>query len=47
MTTPDLMPAAKRALAIVTDEGGLTYYYAAIVSREMSIPCVIWHQSGH
>ncbi len=40
MTTPDLVPAMKRAVAIVTDEGGLTCH-AAIVSRELGIPCVV------
>lgn len=40
MTTPDLMPAMKRAAAFVTDEGGITCH-AAIVAREMNKPCVI------
>ena len=40
MTTPDYVPAMKRAVAIVTDEGGLTCH-AAIVSRELGIPCII------
>lgn len=40
MTTPRLMEAVKMAAAIVTDEGGLTAH-AAIVSRELHIPCVI------
>jgi len=40
MTTPDLMPLIKKALAIVTDEGGVTCH-AAIVSREFDIPCII------
>ena len=40
MTNPDLAPAMTRAAAIVTDEGGLTSH-AAIVSREMGIPCVV------
>lgn len=39
-TTPDIMPAMKQAAAIVTDQGGITCH-AAIVSRELSIPCVI------
>jgi len=40
MTTPDFVPAMKRAVAIVTDEGGRTCH-AAIVSRELGIPCVV------
>jgi len=40
MTTPDFVPAMRKAIAIVTDEGGLTSH-AAIVSREMGIPCVV------
>ncbi len=40
MTTPDLMPAMKKAKAIITDEGGLTSH-AAIISRELGIPCII------
>lgn len=39
-TTPDFVPAMKLAAAIVTDQGGLTSH-AAIVSRELKIPCVI------
>ena len=40
MTTPDMVPAMKKAAAIVTDEGGLTCH-AAIVSRELGTPCVV------
>ncbi len=39
MTTPDMVPAMKRANGIVTDEGGVTCH-AAIISRELGIPCV-------
>ncbi|MCU0680493.1 MAG: PEP-utilizing enzyme [Planctomycetes bacterium] len=39
-TNPDLMPAIKKASAIVTDIGGITCH-AAIVSRELNIPCVV------
>ncbi|MBE0416084.1 MAG: phosphoenolpyruvate synthase, partial [Dehalococcoidia bacterium] len=39
-TTPDFVPAMKRAVAIVTDRGGRTCH-AAIVSRELGIPCVV------
>ena len=40
MTQPEFVPAMKKAAAIITDEGGLTCH-AAIVSRELGIPCVI------
>ena len=40
MTNPDFVPAMKIAAAIVTDEGGSTSH-AAIVSREMEIPCIV------
>jgi phosphohistidine swiveling domain-containing protein len=39
-TSPDLMPAIKKAQAIVTNVGGITCH-AAIISRELNIPCVI------
>lgn len=40
VTNPDYVPAMKRAAAIVTDAGGRTSH-AAIVSRELGIPCVV------
>lgn len=40
MTNPDVVPAMKKAAAIITDLGGITCH-AAIVSRELKIPCVI------
>ncbi len=40
MTTPDMVPAMSQAAAIVTDEGGMTCH-AAIVSRELGVPCVV------
>ena len=40
MTSPDMVPAMTRAAAIVTDEGGMTCH-AAIVARELGIPCVV------
>ena len=40
MTTPDMVPAMKRANGIITDEGGVTCH-AAIVSRELGISCVV------
>lgn len=40
MTTPDWVPAMKKASAIVTDEGGYTCH-AAIVSRELGTPCMV------
>jgi phosphohistidine swiveling domain-containing protein len=39
-TRPQLMPAIRKASAIITDEGGVLSH-AAIVSRELKIPCVI------
>lgn len=40
MTRPEYVPLMKKAKAIITDEGGMTSH-AAIVSREMGIPCII------
>ncbi len=40
MTTPDMVPAMQKAAAIVTNEGGMTCH-AAIVSRELGIPCIV------
>jgi pyruvate,water dikinase len=40
MTNPDMVPAMKRASAIVTEEGGMTCH-AAIVSRELGIPGIV------
>jgi phosphohistidine swiveling domain-containing protein len=39
-TTPELMMLCKKAAAIVTDQGGMLSH-AAIVSRELKIPCII------
>ncbi len=39
-TDPDVVPAMKLAGAIVTEQGGITSH-AAIVSRELGIPCII------
>lgn len=40
MTNPDWLPTLRRAAAVVTDGGGITCH-AAIVSRELGIPCVV------
>ena len=40
MTTPDFVPAMRKAAAIITDEGGITSH-AAIVARELNKPCII------
>jgi len=45
MTTPDMVPAMKRAAGIVTDEGGMTSH-AAIVSRELGVPAVVGTQQA-
>ena len=43
MTRPEFVPIMKMAAGIVTDEGGLTCH-AAIVSRELGIPCIVGTQ---
>ncbi len=43
MTVPDYLPVMKKAVAVVTDEGGMGCH-AAIVCRELSIPCVVGTQ---
>ncbi len=40
MTSPDWVPTMRRAGALVTDGGGITCH-AAIVSRELGVPCVV------
>ncbi|MFB6309783.1 MAG: phosphoenolpyruvate synthase [Salinirussus sp.] len=45
MTTPDMVPAMKRASGIITDEGGMTSH-AAIVSRELGVPAVVGAESA-
>jgi pyruvate,water dikinase len=40
MTLPDWVPFMRRAAAIVTDGGGMTSQ-AAIVCRELGLPCVV------
>ena len=45
MTSPDMVVTMQKSAAIVTDEGGLTAH-AAIVSREMGIPCVVGTQEA-
>ncbi|MBD3359508.1 MAG: hypothetical protein GF365_02270 [Candidatus Buchananbacteria bacterium] len=40
MTRPEHLPAMKKAAAIITNEGGITCH-AAVVSRELGIPCII------
>lgn len=44
-TTPDFVPAMEKAAAIVADQGGLSSH-AAIVSRELGVPCVIGTKNG-
>ena len=39
-TNPDYVPAMKKVVAIVTEQGGRTSH-AAIVSRELGLPCVV------
>lgn len=45
MTDPDWEPIMKIAGAIVTDSGGRTCH-AAIISRELGIPCVVGTETG-
>lgn len=40
MTNPDMVPAMRKSAGVVTDEGGRTCH-AAIVSRELGIPCIV------
>lgn len=40
MTRPEFVPLMKQASGVVTDEGGITCH-AAIVSRELNVPCII------
>jgi len=40
MTNPDWVPAMRRAAAVVTDGGGMTCH-AAVVARELGVPCVV------
>jgi len=40
MTAPDWVPAMRKAAAIITNSGGMTCH-AAIVSRELGIPCIV------
>ena len=39
-TSPEYIVAMRKAAAIVTDEGGITCH-AAIVSRELGVPCIV------
>ncbi len=40
MTNPDWLPVIRRAAALVTETGGMTRH-AAIVARELRVPCVV------
>ncbi|MGV9710328.1 phosphoenolpyruvate synthase [Gordonia sp. NPDC003424] len=45
MTNPDWLPTLRRSAAIVTDAGGMTCH-AAIVARELGIPCIVGARSA-
>ncbi|MES0350113.1 MAG: phosphoenolpyruvate synthase [Desulfobacteria bacterium] len=45
MTTPDWVPAMKIASAVITNLGGKTCH-AAIVSRELGVPCIVGTENG-
>ncbi len=40
MTTPDFVPTMRKVVGIITNQGGLTSH-AAIVSRELGVPCIV------
>jgi pyruvate,water dikinase len=40
MTNPDWLPTMRRAAALVTDGGGMTCH-AAVVARELRVPCIV------
>jgi pyruvate,water dikinase len=40
MTNPDWVPTIRRAAAVITDGGGMTCH-AAILARELGVPCVV------
>ena len=43
MNMPDFVPAMEKAAAIIKDEGGILCH-AAIISRELGIPCIVGTQ---
>ena len=45
MTNPDWLPTIRRAAALVTNTGGMTCH-AAIVARELGVPCVVGTRTG-
>jgi pyruvate, water dikinase len=45
MTNPDWVPTIRRAAAVVTDGGGMTCH-AAIVTRELGVPCIVGTRAG-
>ncbi len=45
MTRPEFVPLMKKASAIIADEGGITCH-AAIISRELNIPCIVGTQKA-
>ncbi len=45
MTNPDWLPTIRRAAGLVTDTGGMTCH-AAIVARELGVPCVVGTRTG-
>lgn len=45
MTSPDYIPLMKKASAIVTNQGGILSH-AAIIARELGIPCIVGTQNA-
>ncbi len=44
-TTPEFLSVMKKAAAIVTEQGGITSH-AAVISRELTVPCIIGIKSA-
>ena len=45
MTTIEFTPLFRKAIAVITDEGGMSCH-AAIVSREFKLPCIVGTKIG-
>ncbi|MBS3061911.1 MAG: hypothetical protein J4215_05000 [Candidatus Diapherotrites archaeon] len=45
MTSPEFVPMLKKTVGIITDDGGITCH-AAIISRELGIPCIVGTKVG-
>jgi len=45
MTDPRFVPIMTQVIGIITDAGGITSH-AAIISRELSVPCIVGTQDA-